>query len=555
MTSTILKYHTVSRDRLVEFTKRDLESCGIPARALGRVSPSFRVTLVGAAASPSEQQHLAASLLSVGLASPSEHQHLAASLLSEGLRADVIAGLLGHRKKFPLIMAAMLRRGGGADVRPAQLDDLPLLALLTAWEAAQLQEHGLKMLAVSATRAATTPGLGYAGVRAREAFAEFTFDLFASEAIDECAVDIEVAPLDLCTGVLPIAQLALHLWLKHHHHVDVDTKELEKLPRAVNFVKDQAHNEGYVFDHLPDARGGTAESLVASASSWDYLFDPPGSDSESDGDDDVDYMWSDSGSGPRFDLRGVQPATFQPAPALCLHTIVLPGSPNLLAATPLLAAGWTINLFEGAHGPSITVPGVSRAFPLHRDRGGSVIVTFVASPRGLLLRNDSLAHRCMVAHEFILDTAAEVCLVGAESLDLLCELFSLGPQAFSGVGGPRTQTLDAGLLIIQPAKGAVLLPPAGTAEPAATIEPAENVESAEWKAGPAGGSAAPVAMGWTNTPTLSPPSVGSAGFDGPLREAHAAPVALGWTVTPSVGSAGFDGPLREAHAIGLCTRG
>ena len=42
-----LKYHTVPPARLLEVTVRDLASCGIPARSLGRVSPAFRVTLVG----------------------------------------------------------------------------------------------------------------------------------------------------------------------------------------------------------------------------------------------------------------------------------------------------------------------------------------------------------------------------------------------------------------------------------------------------------------------------------------------------------------------------
>jgi len=47
MTTTVLKYHTTPPDRLVEVTVRDLSACGIPARALGRVSAEFRVTLVG----------------------------------------------------------------------------------------------------------------------------------------------------------------------------------------------------------------------------------------------------------------------------------------------------------------------------------------------------------------------------------------------------------------------------------------------------------------------------------------------------------------------------
>ncbi len=50
MTPAVLKYHTVPRDRLFEATTRDLSACGIPARALGRVSAAFRVTLVGCVA-------------------------------------------------------------------------------------------------------------------------------------------------------------------------------------------------------------------------------------------------------------------------------------------------------------------------------------------------------------------------------------------------------------------------------------------------------------------------------------------------------------------------
>jgi hypothetical protein len=50
MTSTVLKYHSTPPSRLVELTTRDLTSCGIPARALGRVSDAFHVTLVGCVA-------------------------------------------------------------------------------------------------------------------------------------------------------------------------------------------------------------------------------------------------------------------------------------------------------------------------------------------------------------------------------------------------------------------------------------------------------------------------------------------------------------------------
>ena len=42
-----LKYHTVRPGRIVAVTLRDLAASGIPARALGIVSSTLRVTLVG----------------------------------------------------------------------------------------------------------------------------------------------------------------------------------------------------------------------------------------------------------------------------------------------------------------------------------------------------------------------------------------------------------------------------------------------------------------------------------------------------------------------------
>jgi len=164
-----------------------------------------------------------------------EQQSLTASITSEGLKADVIAGLLAHRKKFPLIAQAMLRRSAGDNMRAATLGDLPVLALLPAYQASRLQEHGLEMLATSATKAASDRP----GARAREVFATGTFDLFASQAIDEGAVDVVVAPLDLCAGVLPVAQLGIHLWLKYYTYVESDSTALVTLAQGVSFVKDR----------------------------------------------------------------------------------------------------------------------------------------------------------------------------------------------------------------------------------------------------------------------------------------------------------------------------
>jgi hypothetical protein len=166
-----------------------------------------------------------------------EQQSLAASIASEGQKAEVIAGLLAHRKKFPLIARAMLRRGAGPDMRAASLGDLPLLALLPAYHAALLQEHGLTQLTDAAKRSAAANHRP--GVRASNAFATGAFDLFASEAIEEGDVDMHVAPLDVCAGVLPLTQLGLHVWFRHYAHVEADSTALVKLAQAVSFVKDK----------------------------------------------------------------------------------------------------------------------------------------------------------------------------------------------------------------------------------------------------------------------------------------------------------------------------
>jgi hypothetical protein len=65
------------------------------------------------------------------------------------------------------------------------------------------------------------------------------WDLAASRAIEEGDVDMHVAPLDICAGVLPLAQLGLHVWFSHYAHVEADSTALVKLAQAVSFVKDK----------------------------------------------------------------------------------------------------------------------------------------------------------------------------------------------------------------------------------------------------------------------------------------------------------------------------
>ena len=493
-----------------------------------------------------------------------EQQSLAASVASEGQKADVIAGLLAHRKKFPLIAKAMLRRGAGDGLRAAALGDLPLLALLPAYHAAQLQEHGLAQLRAATHRAASANHR--AGVNANRDLADRMFDLVASEAIAEKAVDMVVAPLDLCAGVLPLTQLGLHFWFKHYVHVEEDATKLVALAQAVHFVKDRVLDpaEGLA-DFLPawsaalgeeddipasdvyhalltnlfrdkeatgassayvtvdgvsmnwtafalqtcaawrsasgDGRRCTRQQLIKfvrtlrafGEARFEALGDPLPPPTRADGsarafvamtsaapDDGPGAPPSASAAqdpGPRAPPPATTPASaarerpprpgpdaaadsaeWVTPPPLRLETYVLPNSPSILAASPLLRAGWKITLAEGAKGSKISVPGVPRAFPLTRDKHGGVIVSFVETPRGLLLRNDSTAHRCLISHDFILDTGAEVCIVGAGAISLLGDMGTVPAIPITGVGGARTVPLDSGFLVIEPPHGARVHP-------------------------------------------------------------------------------------------------
>ena len=50
---------------------------------------------------------------------------------------------------------------------------------------------------------------------------------------------MDVAPLDICAGVLPLTQLGLHVWFRHYALVEADSTALVKLAQAVRFVKDK----------------------------------------------------------------------------------------------------------------------------------------------------------------------------------------------------------------------------------------------------------------------------------------------------------------------------
>lgn len=62
------------------------------------------------------------------------------------------------------------------------------------------------MLRAAVTRSAAATGPQ--GTAAVQAFADHTFDFNAAQAIKHGHVSVEQSPLDMCLGVLPLAQLA-----------------------------------------------------------------------------------------------------------------------------------------------------------------------------------------------------------------------------------------------------------------------------------------------------------------------------------------------------------
>ena len=293
-----LQYHTLPPEKLVARTVAGLMQAGIPLSALGRVTGIRSVTVTGCivlnamarehlpsqlggvaasfAGSPATHdlidtflQHsplasrhhklspfstlrvteLESTIFSMSVESPvpprapsglslrgvdmaREHQHIMASAQCVSLTSDAIAILSSYPIRFPLIYRALLKACGGGT--PAVLSDFSLLALVPAVQAARQQEWGLDMMRTAVVRDATSAG--EAGTEAVQAFADHTFDLNASRALRDGVVSIEVSPLDVCLGVLPLAQLGLHLWLHHHSFSPVDSTVLLELARSVSFA-------------------------------------------------------------------------------------------------------------------------------------------------------------------------------------------------------------------------------------------------------------------------------------------------------------------------------
>ena len=162
-----------------------------------------------------------------------EQRDMLAAAQNQTHASACMSRLTAHTSAFPLIARALRRAGAGGGVEPALLADFGILVLQPAAYAAEVQVHGLEMLRRGARNAASLAG--DVGASAARDFEESTFDYIASEAIAAGAVDVDVCPLDLALGVLPLAQLGFHLWLARHAYRPGASSGLLASAQALHF--------------------------------------------------------------------------------------------------------------------------------------------------------------------------------------------------------------------------------------------------------------------------------------------------------------------------------
>ena len=505
-----------------------------------------------------------------------EQQHLLASAQSAGLASDAIAILSAFPVRFPLIYRALLKSCGGSS--PAVLSDFSLLALVPAVQAARQQEWGLDQLRGAVTR--TAASAGDAGTAAVQAFADHTFDFNGAQAITQGDVALELSPLDMCLGVLPLTQLAVHLWLQYHSYKPVDSTVLVELARSVTFVVNGrldpamglarflpawaqtlgaeaefphvdvhcllmhalgrdalAPGGGHVtapvrgapmtwttfaFDRTtaweaectarhvhtlaeletfvvqlrafglacrkmyqaagnirsPTVGGSSVMRAAAVASPPDDSAPPPpppagvpatgpsaGAVRPAPGN--RRHRWGHRAPKAAPAPAGPPPPTRTPPATLRVSVQVIPTPVNILAVTPLTEAGWTITLRGHADGSALSCPGCARPFPLRRDAAGNIFVDLVSDGGAsyTIFDDHAPAHRALKRHPFLLDTGAEVSIVGPQSMSMLRALGSVPAVVVHSFAGATSASLQTGVLLISPPAGAT-----ATVAPGAVVE-------------------------------------------------------------------------------------
>ena len=144
-----------------------------------------------------------------------------------------------------------------------------------------------------------------------------------------------------------------------------------------------------------------------------------------------------------------------------VDTMVVPTAVNIIAITPLLAAGWTVRLEGGTGGSSISVPGCPRPIPLRHDASGNIFLEIVpVANLGFTPFDASLAeHRALPRSHFLLDTGAEITIVSPQNMALLREIGTVPLITVTGFTGVAVRPSAAGVFCLYPPRGALARPP------------------------------------------------------------------------------------------------
>ena len=163
--------------------------------------------------------------------------HQRAAVDAQVTVSEATSYLMGLRGRFPNVFRVLLQRARLPHA--ATIADFPPVVLVAAVHAARIQEHGLAVLRSSALAAASLAGASgkYAAAQLSEAF-----DYLASTLLEREHVLLDVAPLDLALGVLPLTALALHLWYGGYHFAPVSDTTLLDAAKALKL------SHGGVFD-------------------------------------------------------------------------------------------------------------------------------------------------------------------------------------------------------------------------------------------------------------------------------------------------------------------
>ena len=223
-----------------------------------------------------------------------EQQNIVAAASAVGIVSIAIAQLTTHRTKYPLIRAALLARAprttparlSGAPpptIPPlsdtVQLADFSASVLTIAAHAVKQQEHGLALLRAASIRDCAL--VGPAGSAAVNWLSEEAFDARAAMAIADGLIDLtfdssgdsqlgllsySANSLDLCLGIIPLVQLALHIFAARHIYVPPAVSPLLALAKEAKFAV------GGVLDPSPSTSKIFTQWSAASLHDDDVLY-------------------------------------------------------------------------------------------------------------------------------------------------------------------------------------------------------------------------------------------------------------------------------------------